>query len=114
MGTPHEPDDAPQPYNPVGKAQCLAMWRKRKRIPILTLEGMIVDLIIVSIRETAEVDGLPLDCLLETQAASDAPVKSFGVIFCETPPDWLAYKMPVLWLRESAYSLGRWRADPLS
>jgi len=88
------------------------MWRERKRIPIPTLEGMIVDLIIVSIREAVEIDGLPLDCLLETQAASDAPVKSFGVIFSETPPDWQAYKLPVLWIRESEYSLGRWRVDP--
>lgn len=109
MGTPHDPDDIPQSYNSVGKAQTLAMWRERKRIPIPTLEGMIVDLIIVSIRETVEVDGLPLHYQLDTQAATDAPVKSFGVIFSETPPDWLAYKMPVLWLRESEYSLGRWK-----
>jgi hypothetical protein len=83
MGIPHEPDDIPQPYNPVGKAQTLAVWRKRNRIPIPTLEGLIVDLIIVSITETTAVNGLPLECLLETQTTTDAPVKSFGVIFSE-------------------------------
>ncbi|MEH6591117.1 MAG: hypothetical protein V7746_12715 [Halioglobus sp.] len=55
--------------------------------------------------------GLPVDCLLETQAASDASVKSFGVIFSEEPPNWLVYEMPVLWLLASDYGLGRWKLD---
>jgi hypothetical protein len=96
-------------YDPVGKAEAVAVWRKRMRMPVPTAEGVIMDVRIINIYETKTVNGLPLDLLIEARRNSDDPVKRFGVIFSESPPDWSRYSIPVLWRRESSPGVGKWR-----
>jgi hypothetical protein len=75
-------------YNPIGKAETLEGWRRRMRMPVPTAEGHVVELRIVAIYETISVNGLPLDLLIDGQKSESDPVKQFGVIFSENPPDW--------------------------
>ena len=96
-------------FDPVGKAEAVAVWRNRMRMPVPTAEGVIVDVRIIAIYETTTANGLPLDLLIEAQRGSRHPVKRFGVIFSESPPDWSRYSIPVLWRRESTPGVGRWR-----
>jgi hypothetical protein len=98
-------------FDPFGKAQAVAVWRKRMRMPVPTAEGVIMDVRIIAIYETTSVNGLPLDLLIEARKSREHPVKRFGVIFGESPPDWSKYSIPVLWRRESAPGVGRWRPD---
>ena len=84
-------------YNPIGKADTLEVWRRRMRMPVPTAEGHISDLRILVIYETTSVNGLPLDLLIDAQKSDSDPVKQFGVIFSENPPDWSKYEIPVLW-----------------
>jgi hypothetical protein len=100
---------APEHYNPVGKEESLDTWRKRKRMPVPTAEGHIVDLRILAIYETTAVNGFPLDLLIEAQKTTNDPVKQFGVIFSENPPDWSKYGIPVLWRQEGVSGVGRWK-----
>ncbi|MEJ2472019.1 MAG: hypothetical protein P8Y96_13030, partial [Desulfuromonadales bacterium] len=79
------------------------------RMPVPTAEGVITDLRIVAIYETTSVNGHPLDLLIEARKSSGDPVKRFGVIFSESPPDWSRYSIPVLWRRESSPGVGKWR-----
>ena len=95
--------------SPVGKEQTLATWRKRMRMPVPTGEGRIVDLQILAIYETSKVNGLPLDLLIDAQKTRHDPVKQFGVIFSDTPPEWEKYGMPILWRQESISDVGRWK-----
>jgi len=94
--------------NPVGKVDVLDTWRKRGRMPVPTSAGQIIDLQIVTIYETTAVNGRPLDLLIEAQKTKSDPVKTFGVIFSETPPDWSKYGIPVLWRKEDESGVGRW------
>jgi hypothetical protein len=96
-------------FEPIGKAQAVAVWRKRIRMPVPTAEGVIMDVRIVGIYETTTVNGLPLDLLIEARRSSGDPVKRFGVILSESPPDWSRYSIPVLWRRESSPGVGKWR-----
>jgi hypothetical protein len=96
-------------FYPIGKAEAVAVWRNRMRMPVPTAEGVIMDVRIITIYETTSVNGLPLDLLIEARKSSGDPVKRFGVIFSESPPDWSKYSIPVLWRRESAPGVGRWR-----
>lgn len=99
--------------NPIGKSETLEVWRRRMRMPVPTAAGDILDLRIVSLYETSAVNGQPLDFLIDAQKTKNDPVKQFGVIFSEDPPDWSRYGIPVLWCRESISDVGRWHADPL-
>ena len=98
-----------QHFDPVSKAEAVAVWRSRMRMPVLTAEGVIMDVRITAIYETTSVNGLPLDLLIEAQRSKQEPVKRFGVIFSESPPDWSQYSIPILWRRESVAGVGRWR-----
>jgi hypothetical protein len=95
--------------DPVDKAEAVAVWRNRMRMPVPTAEGVIMDVRIITIYETTSVNGLPLDLLIEARKSSGDRVKWFGVIFSESPPDWSKYSIPVLWRRESTPGVGRWR-----
>jgi len=57
-------------------------------MPVPTAEGYISDLRIVAIYETTSVNGLPLNLLIDAQKSKSDPVKQFGVIFSQNPPDW--------------------------
>jgi hypothetical protein len=96
-------------YNPVGKAETVDTWRERGRMPVPTAEGQIIDLQIVAIYETTAVNGLPLDLLIEAQKTNSDPVKQFGVVFSENPPDWSKYGIPVLWRQNGKSGVGRWK-----
>jgi hypothetical protein len=96
-------------YNPIGKAEIIDTWRKRGRMPAPTAAGHIIDLQIVAIYETTAVNGQPLDLLVEAKKTNNAPVKQFGVIFSESPPDWSAYPMPLLWREDGKAGVGRWK-----
>jgi len=98
-------------HNPIGKTETLEAWRLSKRMPVPTAKGHIVDLRILTIYETTAINGLPLDLLIDAQKTRSDPVKQFGVIFSESPPDWSMYGIPVLWLREGVSGMGRWRRD---
>ena len=101
-------------YNPTGKAETLKVWRRSMRMPVPTAAGHILDLRIVTIYETTTVNGQPLDLLIDAQKTKNDPVKQFGVIFSESPPDWSKYDIPVLWCSEGVSSVGRWRLGQLS
>jgi hypothetical protein len=96
-------------YNPVGKAETVDTWRKRGRMPVPTSEGHIIDLQIVAIYETTAVNSQRLDLLVEARKTNNDPVKQFGVIFSETPPDWSKYSVPVLWRQDGKSGVGRWK-----
>jgi hypothetical protein len=96
-------------YNPIGKAETLDVWRRRMRMPVPTAKGHIVDLRIVAIYETTAINGQPLDLLIDAQKTKNDPVKQFGVIFSESPPDWSKYGIPVLWHSEGVSGVGKWR-----
>jgi hypothetical protein len=96
-------------YNPTGKAETLDVWRQRMRMPVPTAGGHILDLRIVTIYETTSVNGQPLDLLIDAQKTKHDPVKQFGVIFSESPPDWSNYRIPVLWHSEGVSGVGKWR-----
>ena len=100
-------------YNPTGKAETLEVWRQRMRMPVPTAAGQILDLRIVTIYETTSVNGLPLDLLIDAQKTRSDPVKRFGVIFSESPPDWSKYGIPVLWRKEGVAGVGRWHVGQL-
>lgn len=101
-------------YNPTGKAETLKIWRQRMRLPVPTAAGHILDLRIVTIYETTAINGLPLDLLIDAQKTKNDPVKQFGVIFSESPPDWSKYGIPVLWCMEAGSGVGRWHAGQIS
>ena len=101
-------------YNPTGKAETLKVWRSRMRMPVPTAAGHIQDLRIVTIYETTTVNGLPLDLLIDAQKTKNDPVKQFGVIFSDNPPDWSKYSIPVLWQKEGVSGIGRWHVGQLS
>ena len=109
MGTEESPGDIPEHYNPIGKAQTLAQWRKLMRMPVFTSTMEIVDLIIVHIYETTAVNGLPLDFLIDARQTLKHPIKHFGVVFSKHPPDWHSYDIPVLWREDGKEGLGRWK-----
>ena len=100
--------------NPIGKAETLKVWRSRMRMPVPTAAGHIQDLRIVTIYETTTVNGLPLDLLIDAQKTKNDPVKQFGVIFSDNPPDWSKYRIPVLWQNENVSGVGRWHVGQLS
>lgn len=102
-------DAVPAHESPVGKEQTLATWRKRMRMPVPTGEGHIIDLQIVTLYETSKVNDLPLDVLIGARKTRNDPVKQFGVVFSDTPPDWEKYGLPVLWRREGMPGVGRWK-----
>jgi len=102
-------DAVPAHGSPVGKEQTLATWRKRRRMPVPTAEGNIIDLQIVTLYETSKVNGLPLDVLIDARKTRNDPVKQFGVVFSDTPPDWEKYHLPVLWRQEGTQDVGRWK-----
>lgn len=99
--------------NPIGKAETLEVWRQRMRMPVPTADGQILDLRILTIYETTAINGLPLDVLIDAQKTRNDPVKQFGVIFSECPPDWPSYGIPVLWCSDGVPGVGRWRAGEL-
>ena len=101
-------------FNPIGKTETLKVWRQRMRIPVPTAAGQILDLRIVTIYETTTVNGRPLDLLIDAQKTRNDPVKQFGVIFSESPPDWSKYGIPVLWQSENVSGVGRWHGGQLS
>ena len=102
-------DAVPAHDSPVGKEQILATWRKRMRLPVPTGEGNIIDLQIATIHETGKINGLPLDLLINAQKTRNDPVKQFGVIFSDTPPDRRKYGIPFLWRQEGTPDVGRWK-----
>jgi hypothetical protein len=96
-------------YSPIGKTDTLDTWRKRKRMPVPTKIGNIVDVRIVALYETTNVNGLPLDALVEGQIMKGKPAVQFGVVFGATPPDRDAYGIPILWIDDSRTNVGRWK-----
>ena len=109
MGAYDRPDDLPEHYNPIGKAQTLAQWRKRMRMPGFTSSMEIDDLMIVHIYETTAVNGKPLDLLIDARKTINDPIKQFGVIFSAIPPDSSQYGIPILWREHGKAGGGRWR-----
>jgi len=101
-------------YNPIGKAETLEVYPRRMRMPVPTAAGHILDLRIITIYETTAINGLPLDLLSDAQKTKNDPVKQFGVIFSESPPDWSKYGIPVLWCSEGVPGVGRRHGDQLS
>jgi hypothetical protein len=98
---------SPEHQTPQEKQDCIDTWRQRGRICVPTKRGDIADLLIVTMYETTTRNGLPLDLLIEAQPAINTPTTQFGVIFGDTPPDWLKYKpLPVLWM---SGEVGRWK-----
>ena len=96
-------------HDPIGKTDSLDTWRKRMRMPVPTADGTIADLWIVGMYETTTVNGHPLDLLVEARRTNDGPVKRFGVIFSQSPPDWGAYDIPILWMQDGTQGVGRWK-----
>ena len=96
-------------HNPIGKADSVDTWRKRRRMAVPTAAGNIVDLHIVTMYETTSVNGQPLDLLIEAQATKNDPAKQFGVIFSETSPDRSKYSVPVLWREDGKSGIGLWK-----
>ena len=86
--SPHD-HRPPAHHTPIGKAECIAIWRSRGRMAVPTSKGAIADVLIVRLFETTSVNGLPLDALVEAHVAINAPVKRFGVVFGDTPPSRL-------------------------
>ena len=54
-----------------------------------------------------------LNLLIDARKSDSDPVKQFGVIFSENPPDWSKYGIPVLWRKNGESGVGRWNADQL-
>jgi hypothetical protein len=84
------------------------------RMPVPTAAGQILDLRIVTLYETTAINGLPLDLLIDAQKTKIDPVKQFGVIFSDSPPDWSKYRIPVLWCSEGVLGVGQWSLGQLS
>ena len=101
-------------YNPTGKTETLEVWRRRMRMPVPTAAGHILDLKIVALYETTSINGLPLDLLIDAQKTRNDPVKQFGVIFSDSPPDWPKNRIPVLWCSEGVPGVGRWNLGQVS
>jgi hypothetical protein len=59
--------------------------------------------------ETTNVNGLPLDALVEGQIAKEKPPVQFGVVFSLQPPNWDAYGVPILWVDDNWANVGRWK-----
>jgi hypothetical protein len=95
-------------HNPIGKTETLDVWRRKMRMPVPTAAGHILDLRILAIYETTAINGLPLDLLIDAQKTKNDPVKQFGVIFSESPPDWSKYGIPVLWRKGGVSGVGMW------
>ena len=96
-------------YNPVDKRDTLDTWRHRMRMPVPTRACNILDIRIVALHETTNVNGLPLDALIEAQVTEDKRPVQFGVVFSLHPPDWDAYGIPILWIDEGRINIGRWK-----
>lgn len=96
-------------YDSVGKTDSLDTWRKRMRMPVPTKACNIVDVRIAALYETTNVNGLPLDALIEGQVIEGKPVVQFGVVFGPQPPDWDAYGIPILWIDDGRVNVGRWK-----
>jgi hypothetical protein len=96
----------PEHYSPIGKQDT---WRKRMRMPVPTKACHIIDVRIVAVYETTQVNNLPLDALVEARITEDKNPVQFGVIFSSSPPDWDAYGIPILWIDDRRANVGRWK-----
>ena len=96
-------------HDPSGKTDSFDTWRKRMRMPVPTASGNIAGLWIIRMYETTAVNGQRLDLLVEARKTKNDPVKRFGVIFSQSPPDWVAYDIPVLWMQDGTQGVGRWK-----
>ena len=96
----------PKHHNPMGKQDTLDTWRRSGRMSVPSRSGHIIDLIVVRIYECTAVNGQPLDALIEARKTLNEPVKQFGVIWADSPPDRTAYDIPLLWLSESDSGVG--------
>ena len=62
---------------------------------------------LITFYETTAVNGWPLDLLIDARKPVNDPVKQFGVVFSENPPDWSRYNIPVLWRKDGQSGVGR-------
>ena len=98
----------PEHSSPISKQDTLDTWRKEGRISLPSRGESIVDVIIVSIYECTAVDGQPLDFLIEARTTLNDPIKRFGVVFSDRPPDKSQYSIPILWRRDGHSGVGVW------
>ena len=85
---------------PASAAEHLATWKDRKRIPVPTRKGAIIDLHISLIIEATAVNGLAVDAVIHARATKQAPTKIFCVVFRDERP-LEKYPLPLLWIKGS-------------
>ena len=90
--------EVPAHTQPHSKTECLSTWKSRRRIPVPTKSGKIIDLLIVHLIEAAAIDGIPIDLVIDARATHRAPMKRFVVVFSnDRPAD--EYPIPCLWVK---------------
>ena len=81
----------PAHTQPHTKAECLA----RRRIPVPTKCGKIMDMLIIHLVKATAIDGIPVDLVLEARANKRGPLKKFAVVFSKSKPRH-EYPVPTL------------------
>lgn len=94
----------PPPRRADSKRDHLDTWQASGRIPVPTRDGGFMDLLLVNVFETTSLNGLPLDLFIEARATTRAPMRRFGVLFADSPPQD-KYPVPLLWIRQG---MGHW------
>ena len=87
----------PAHSQPHTKAECLATWKTRRRIPVPTKVGNIMDMLIVHLIEATAIDGVPVDLVVDARATHRAPIKRFAVVFADKKPAD-SFPVPTLWV----------------
>ena len=98
--------EVPAHNQPHTKAECLATWKSRRRIPVPTKSGKIMDLLIVHLVEASAIDGIPIDLVIDARATHRAPLKRFAVVFAGNQPQD-DFPIPTLWVCDG---VGVWLA----
>ena len=100
--------EIPAHTQPRTKAECLATWKSRGRIPVPTKSGKIMDMLIVHLIEATPINCLQVDLITVARPTNRPPLKKFAVVFAGKPPAE-NYPIPTLWICDGD---GSWMAVP--
>lgn len=100
--------EVPAHSQPRSREECLSTWKARRRIPVPTKSGKIIDLLIIHLVEATAIDGIPVDLVIDARATHRAPLKRFAVAFADNQP-LDEFPIPTLGVCDG---LGVWLAVP--
>lgn len=95
--------EVPAHTQPRSKVECLSTWKSRRRIPVPTKTGKIMDMLIIHLIEATAIDGIPVDLVVEARASKRGPLKRFAVVFADKKPAE-QYPIPTLWVSDGTGS----------